>query len=71
MLGVLAGQTVFWIAMWFLLAWFDTRRQRRAKDRSEPNPPHFNELAVVLGITSTLVVLCLYAVSWVRPIGPQ
>lgn len=60
---------VFWVAMWFLLAWSDQRRLRRAKARGERSAPHWNELAIVLWIISTLVLLLIYILSWIRPIG--
>jgi hypothetical protein len=60
-------QLLFWVGMWFLVAWFDRRRRERALARGE-HAPHWNELMIVLGIISTIVLLGLYAVSFVRPI---
>ena len=64
---IIPVQVLFWFGVWFVVGWFDQRRRERAVARGV-HAPHWNELVIVLGIISTLVLLGLYAVSWVRPI---
>lgn len=61
-------QLLFWVAMWFIVGAFDRRRLRRAQARGQRSAPHWNEVVIVLGIIFTLLLLFLYAVSWVRPL---